>query len=105
MTFDDPRFSFNSPQIRPLTTAPMFCTIAISKLIHFHTNVTSIFIAHDTITTVEMIFDGYSIPNIQNCIWSSFYNDSNSFMTWYESYTMAIVQNFLKNRNIKGAKI
>ena len=97
MTFDDfflswryrERGSFPSPQIWELTTATMFGTIPISKLIHFHAYVSSIFIAHDTVTAIEMIFDGDSISNIQNCIRASFNNNSNSFMTWYKSYTMA----------------
>ena len=76
----------------------MFSTIPISKLIHFHAYISSIFIAHDTVTAIEMIFDGDSISNIQNCIRTSFNDHSNSFMTWHKSYTMTIIQNFLKSQ-------
>ena len=87
----------SSPQVWKLTTTSMFSTIAITKLIHFHTNISSIFIAHDTVTTIEMIFNSDPVSNIQNCIWSCFDHHSNCFVAWNESHAMTIIQNFLKN--------
>ena len=62
---------------------------------HFHADITSLLVAHVTLPTVEMIFDGDSISHVEHSCSTGFHYAANCLMTRYKRHAVIIVEGIL----------